>query len=138
MRRRVGVRKMSYCDKWLVVAVGACIRLPSAYDMILNIREMFEDQGRTARQMAIKELVNTSMAEETLVRDHVLKIIGHLNELEIIGVEINGESQINIKLQSAEGLIRKPVSTFVAEKDCTSKLKGKKKQKKNSETSCSA
>ena len=40
------------------------------------------------------------MAERTPVRDHVLKMIAHLNELEILGVEIDGESQVDIVLMS--------------------------------------
>ena len=56
--------------------------------------------------------MNTSMAKGTFVRDHVLKMIDHLNELKILGVEINRESQTDIKLQSAEGLVMKPVSAL--------------------------
>ena len=44
--------------------------------------------------------MNTKMAEETLVRDHVLKIFDHLNTLEILGGEIDAESQIDIILES--------------------------------------
>ena len=43
-------------------------------------------------------LLNTNMAEGTPVRDHVLKMISHLNELEILGAEIDGESQVDIVL----------------------------------------
>ena len=34
------------------------------------------------------------------MRDHVLKMIGHLNELEILRAEIDGESQVDIVLMS--------------------------------------
>ena len=40
------------------------------------------------------------MTEGTPVRDHVLNMIGHMNELEIIGAEIDGESQVDIVLMS--------------------------------------
>ena len=40
----------------------------------------------------MRALLNTKMAEGTPVRDHVLKMIAHLNELEILGAEIDGES----------------------------------------------
>ncbi|XP_057972756.1 uncharacterized protein LOC131160898 [Malania oleifera] len=60
---------------------------------------MFGDQNRVARQTAMKELMNTTMVEETSVRDHVLKMIGILNELKILGVEIDGETQVDIVLQ---------------------------------------
>ena len=48
----------------------------------------------------MKDLMNTIMAETTPVRDHVLKMIGLLNELEIFGAEIDGEFQVDIILQS--------------------------------------
>ena len=48
----------------------------------------------------MKTLLNTKMAEGTSVRDHVLKMIAYLNELEILGAEIDGESQVDIMLMS--------------------------------------
>ena len=51
-------------------------------------------------QIAMKALLSTKMTEGTLVRDHVLKMMSHLNELEILGAEIDGESQVDIVLMS--------------------------------------
>ena len=48
----------------------------------------------------MRALLNTKIAEETPVRDHVLKMIAHLNELEILGAEIDGESPVDIVLLS--------------------------------------
>ena len=48
----------------------------------------------------MRALINTKMAKETLVRYHVLKMFDHLNTFEILGGEINTESQINIILES--------------------------------------
>ena len=48
----------------------------------------------------MKTLLNMKMFEGTPVRDHVLKMIGHLNELEILGAKIDSESQVNIVLMS--------------------------------------
>ena len=48
-------------------------------------------------------LMNTKMAEGTPVREHVLKIFDHLNTLEILGGEIDAESQIDIILESLPG-----------------------------------
>ena len=72
----------------------------TAYDMMLNLKEMFGEQNRAGRQVAMKALLNTKMAEGTPVRDHVLKMIGHLNKLEILQAEIDGESQVDIVLMS--------------------------------------
>ena len=66
--------------------------MPTAYDMMMNLKEMFGDQTHSTRQKAMKDLMNTTMAETTPVRDHVLKMIGLLNKLEILGAEIDGES----------------------------------------------
>ena len=49
---------------------------------------MFGDQNRAGMQVAMKTLLNTKMSEGISVRDHVLKMIAHLNELEILEVEI--------------------------------------------------
>ena len=59
---------------------------------------MFGDQSRVARQVAIKDLMNTTMAEGMHVRDHVLKMISILNELEILGAKINVKTQVDIVL----------------------------------------
>ena len=108
----------------------------------------------------MKDLMKTTMAKTTPVRDHVLKMIGLLNELEILGDEIDGESQVDIILQSlpgsykqfclnynmnkpqwtlaqllkelvsAKGLIKKPSTVLVIERGSSSKPKGNKKKKK--------
>ena len=67
-------------------------RMLTAYDIMFNLKEIFGDQTRADKQIAVKALFNTKMVEGILVRDHVLKMIAHLNELEILGAEIDGES----------------------------------------------
>ena len=74
--------------------------MATTYDMMMNLKEMFGEHNRAGRQVAMRALLNTKMAEETLVQDHVLKMISHLNELEIQGAEIDGESQVDIVLMS--------------------------------------
>ncbi|XP_057969481.1 uncharacterized protein LOC131158632 [Malania oleifera] len=81
--------------------------MPSTYDIMQNLKEMFGHQNCAARQIAMKELMNTTMGEGTLVRDHVLKMIELLK-----------------KLQAAEGLIKKPTIALVTEKVSSSRLKG--------------
>ena len=67
-------------------------RLLTAYNIMQNLKEMFGDLGRACRQEAIRALLNTKMSEGTPVQDHVLKMIAYLNELEILGVEIDGKT----------------------------------------------
>ena len=47
-------------------------RMLTAYDILLNIKEMFGEQGRATRQVAMKALLNTKMVEGSLVKEHVL------------------------------------------------------------------
>ena len=80
--------------------------MATAYNIMLNLKEIFGDQGRAGRQVAMKALLNTKMAKRTPVQDHVLKKIAHLNEREILGVEIDGETQVDIVLMSYQSLLR--------------------------------
>ena len=41
----------------------------TAYDILLNVKEMFGEQNRAARQVVMKALINTKMAEGTPVHD---------------------------------------------------------------------
>ena len=68
--------------------------------MILSLKKMFGEKGRSARHIDMRALMNTKMVEETLVRDHILKIFDYLNTLEILGDEIDVESQIDSILES--------------------------------------
>ena len=65
-----------------------------AYDMVKSLKEMFGDKNCPARQVAMKELMNTNIAEGTSVRDHILKMMSHLNELEILEAEIDGGTRL--------------------------------------------
>ena len=74
--------------------------MATTYDMMMNLKEMFGEQNRACRQVAMRALLNTKMAEGTPVWDHVLKMIAHLNELEILGAKIDSESKVDIMLMS--------------------------------------
>ncbi|KAL8118978.1 hypothetical protein AgCh_016463 [Apium graveolens] len=74
--------------------------MTTAADMLFNLKELFGDQNRAARKVAMKALMDTQMTKGTPVRDHVLKMMSHLNEIEILGAELDGETQIDIVLMS--------------------------------------
>ena len=63
-----------------------------ASDIMLSLKEMFGIQGRSARQEIMRTLLNTQMAEGTPIRYHCLGMISYLNELEILGAEIDSDS----------------------------------------------
>ena len=74
--------------------------METAADIITNIQEMFGDQGRQAKQMAVRNFMNCRMKAGTPVRDHMILIISHLNEMEIMGAEIDGETQVDMILET--------------------------------------
>ena len=74
--------------------------MATASDMLFNLKEMFGDQNRAARLIAMKELMNSRMVEGTPVRDHVLRMMSNINEMEVLGADIDGETQVDIILMS--------------------------------------
>ena len=71
-----------------------------ASDILFSIKEMFGTQGRLERQRAMRDFLKAKMSEGTPVQEHLLKMFDHLNTLEILGAEIDGESQVDIILES--------------------------------------
>ncbi|XP_075074993.1 uncharacterized protein LOC142162628 [Nicotiana tabacum] len=69
-----------------------------AYDMLESLKEMFGEQNRAAKQTTMKALWNTKMAEGSSVRDHVLKMMSLLNDMEVLGAVIDKESQVEMVL----------------------------------------
>ena len=72
----------------------------SAASIMDSLKGMFRDHSRPARQVTMQRLKGAKMAEGTLVREHVLKMIGFLNELETLGATINTQTQVDIILNS--------------------------------------
>ncbi|XP_047263652.1 uncharacterized protein LOC124896166 [Capsicum annuum] len=73
--------------------------MTTAYDMLESLKEMFEERNHAAKQTDMKEaLLSTKMVEGTSVREYVLKMMSLLNELEILGVVIDKESQVEMVL----------------------------------------
>jgi hypothetical protein len=56
------------------------------------LREMFREQSHAAKANTIRSLLSTKMAEGTPVREHCLSMITMFNTLEVLGIEIDGES----------------------------------------------
>ncbi|XP_075086277.1 uncharacterized protein LOC142168988 [Nicotiana tabacum] len=74
--------------------------MKSAYDNMENLKEMFGDQNRAAKHTSMKALLNTKMVESSSVRDHVLKIMSVLNKLEVLGANIDKDTQVEMILQT--------------------------------------
>ena len=71
-----------------------------ASDIMRSLKEMFSKHGRSARQETMRQIYNTKMAEGSLVREHCLTMISNMNTLEVLGADIDGESQVDMILQS--------------------------------------
>ena len=67
-------------------------------DIMLSLKEMLGEQGRLAKQETIRQIYNTKMTEGTSVKEHCLRMISHLNTLEVLGVDIDGESKADMIL----------------------------------------
>ena len=61
-------------------------------DIMLSLKEMFSEQGHSARQETMRQIYNTKMTEGTSVKEHCLWMISHLNTLEVLGADFVGES----------------------------------------------
>ena len=68
--------------------------------MLLSLQEMFGVQSRSAKQMVMKQIMNTKMYEGTRVKDHMIKLIGLFNELGDLGADIDWETQNNMVLET--------------------------------------
>ena len=81
----------------------------NVFDFTISTKRLFECNGydpkpqrdiqrtrATCQADVIRALMNTKIDEITLVREHIFKMFDHLNILEILGGEIDAESQIDI------------------------------------------
>ena len=71
-----------------------------ASDIMLSLTEMFGEQGRSASKETMRQIYNTKMAEGSSVREHCITMISNLNTLEVLGADIDVESQVDMILQS--------------------------------------
>ncbi|XP_077248021.1 uncharacterized protein LOC143887737 [Tasmannia lanceolata] len=82
------------------------IGIAAASEIMINIKEMFRQQHRTAMLLAIRGLISTKMVEGPPVRDQMLKMMGCLNELDILGAIVDAETHIDIVLSSLCGSLK--------------------------------
>ncbi|XP_019236868.1 PREDICTED: uncharacterized protein LOC109217091 [Nicotiana attenuata] len=101
----------------------------SAYDMLESLKEMFGDQNRAAKQIAMKALLNSKMAEGS--SDCVDSFQQFCLNYNMNKMNLSLTKLLN-KLQAAESIIKQqaPVVVLNIEKASVSKLRGAKKKKK--------
>ena len=71
-----------------------------ASNIMLSMKEMFGVQCCSARQETMRQIYNTKMAYGSSVREHCLTMISNLNTLNVLGTDIDGESQVDMILLS--------------------------------------
>ncbi|KAK8502801.1 hypothetical protein V6N12_073851 [Hibiscus sabdariffa] len=71
-----------------------------AYEMIQNLKDIYEGQARQERYETSKALFQCKMSEGAQVGAHVIKMMGYIQMLEKLGFALNNELAIDVILQS--------------------------------------
>ncbi|KAK9025004.1 hypothetical protein V6N11_064905 [Hibiscus sabdariffa] len=83
-----------------------------AYEMIQNLKEIYEGQARQERYETSKALFQCKMSEGSPVGAHVIKIMGYIQMLEKLGFALNDELAIDVILQSLSDSFNQFVLNF--------------------------
>ncbi|KAK8700605.1 hypothetical protein V6N13_018996 [Hibiscus sabdariffa] len=71
-----------------------------AYEMIQNLKEIYEGQARQERYETSKALFQCKMTEGTPMGAHVIKMMGYIQTLEKLGFSLKDELATDLILQS--------------------------------------
>ncbi|KAK8656738.1 hypothetical protein V6N13_098676 [Hibiscus sabdariffa] len=83
-----------------------------AYEMIQNLKEIYEGQARQERYGTSKALFQCKMTEGTPVGAHVIKMMGYVQTLEKLGFPLKNELATDLILQSLPGSFKPFVLNF--------------------------
>ncbi|KAK8593652.1 hypothetical protein V6N12_045728 [Hibiscus sabdariffa] len=83
-----------------------------AYEMIQNLKEIYEGQARQDRYETSKALFQCKMTEGTPVGAHVIKMMGYVQTLEKLGFPLKNELATDLILQSLPGTFKPFVLNF--------------------------
>ncbi|KAK8986903.1 hypothetical protein V6N11_055220 [Hibiscus sabdariffa] len=72
----------------------------NAYNMIQNLKEIYEGQARQERYETFKALFQCKMSEGSLVGAHVIKMTGYIQTLEKLEFPLKDELATDVILQS--------------------------------------
>ena len=75
-------------------------KMQTAKDIWDSLQSIFGQPSKKSWHDAVKVVINARMKNGTSVREHVLKIIAHLNEAEIHGAQINEKTQVGMILET--------------------------------------
>ena len=65
-------------------------------EIMLSLGEMFAMRSKATMREAVTTFMNLKMKPGQFVKDHMMKVIAHINIAELNGVEINGEMKIDM------------------------------------------
>ncbi|XP_047949089.1 uncharacterized protein LOC125194917 [Salvia hispanica] len=68
-------------------------------EIMTNLANLFGTQNRTPKSQAFRSIMTKTMKEGSSVRQHVLEIMSHLNQIEVLGGTIDPESQFKLKFE---------------------------------------
>ncbi|KAK8610844.1 hypothetical protein V6N13_082000 [Hibiscus sabdariffa] len=83
-----------------------------AYEMIQNLKEIYEGQARQERYETSKALFQCKMTEGTPVGAHVIKMMGSVQTLEKLSFPLKNELATDLILQSLPGSFKPFVLNF--------------------------
>ncbi|KAL4298231.1 hypothetical protein GQ457_12G010810 [Hibiscus cannabinus] len=91
-----------------------------AYEMIQNLKEIYEGQARMERCETSKALFQCKMSEGSPVGAHAIKMMGYIQALEKLGFPLNDELAIDVVINMKNGGSKSILMV------CEAKRKGKK------------
>ncbi|KAK8672968.1 hypothetical protein V6N13_111324 [Hibiscus sabdariffa] len=83
-----------------------------SYEMIQNLKKIFEGKARQERYETSKDLFQCKMSEGTPVGAHVIKMMGYIQTLEKQGFALNNEMVTDIILQSLSDSFKQFILNF--------------------------
>ena len=71
----------------------------TATEIMNNLNNLFGTQNRAAKSLAFRSIMTKVMKEGTPVRDHVLEMMSHLNQIEVLGgvIEVFSNSSSTLR-----------------------------------------
>lgn len=70
------------------------------YDIMLQLKKMFQEQAHVEKYNTVRSLVGCKLAEGKSVSMHILKMIGYLQHLDILGAAIDSDITVNLVFNS--------------------------------------
>ncbi|KAK8983322.1 hypothetical protein V6N11_073418 [Hibiscus sabdariffa] len=100
-----------------------------AYEMIQNLKEIYEGQARQERYETSKALFQCKMSEGSSVGAHVIKMMGYIQALKKLGFPLNIELAIDVVLGGSKSILMVREAKAKGKKVANSKGVGKTKPK---------